>query len=143
MEESKKKPIMIGVIVACLVVAGGITLFSRSDGGADGVPADFANKFTWMKCRNPDCGNEWKISLKDYYGFIEDYRINNPSVFADPAYICPKCNEESGYEAVKCEQCGLIFEKNAVPRDFEDRCPKCKFSKIEKQRAERAASRGK
>lgn len=143
MEESKKKPIMIGVIVVCFAVAGGITFLTRSGGSSGGVPASFANELTWMKCRNPDCGNEWQISLKDYYEFMEDFRIKNPSLFVDPAYICPKCSEESGYQATKCEKCGFIFELGAVPRDFEDRCPKCKFSKIEKQRAERAGGQNK
>ena len=143
MEESKKKPVMIGVIVGCLVLAGAITYFTRSGGGG-GIPEEFGQKSTLMLCRNPDCENSWEMNLKEYYEMVEKFRIENPTLMADPAAICPKCGEESGYQAVKCEKCGLVFEKGSSgPRDFEDRCPKCKFSKIEQQRAERAASRGK
>jgi phage FluMu protein Com len=143
MEESKKKPIMVGIIVGCVVVAGAITYFTRSGRGRGGIPDEFADRYTWMSCRNPDCGNSWEMNLKEYWEMVEKFRIENPGVLENPAATCPKCNEPSGYESVKCEKCELVFEKGSVPRDFEDRCPKCKFSKIEQQRAEKAASRGK
>lgn len=103
-----------------------------------GIPAEFAHRYTWMLCRNPACRNSWQISLQEYYEMVEKFRTDNPGLIADPAAACPKCGESSGYIAVKCEKCGLIFEKGTVPRDFEDRCPKCKFSKIEQLRVERA-----
>ncbi|MHC4155077.1 MAG: hypothetical protein ACYST6_09170 [Planctomycetota bacterium] len=142
MEESKKKPIMIGVIVGCVVVAGAITYFTRS-GGSGGIPGEFADRYTWMACRNPDCGNSWEMNLKEYYEMVEQFRIENPGRMENPATTCPKCNEPSGYEAVKCDKCESVFEKGTVvPRTFEDKCPKCGYSAIEERRKQRAAERG-
>jgi DNA-directed RNA polymerase subunit RPC12/RpoP len=141
MDESKKKPILIGVIVGCLVLAGAITFFTRSGGGG-GIPNEFADRYTWMTCRNPDCGNSWEMNLKEYYEMVEQFRIENPGVMENPAAAaCPKCSEPSGYAAVKCEKCGLIFEKNSVPRTFEDKCPDCGHSAIEERRKKKAAER--
>lgn len=141
MEEEKKKPIMIGIIVGCLVLAGAITFFTRSGGGG-GVPNTFADQYTWMVCRNPECGNSWEMNLKEYYEMVEQFRIENPGVMENPAATCPKCNEPSGYRAVKCEKCGLVFERGSVPDTFEDKCPTCGYSAIEEGRKKKAAERG-
>ncbi|HUT29398.1 MAG TPA: hypothetical protein VMX13_06375 [Sedimentisphaerales bacterium] len=106
---------------------------------SSGIPDEFAHRYTWMLCRNPACRNSWQMNLKEYWEMVEKFRMENSGVMENPAATCPKCGEPSGYIAVKCEKCGLVFEKGTVPRDFEDRCPKCNFSKIEERRAERAA----
>jgi hypothetical protein len=106
---------------------------------ASGIPEEFAYRHTWMLCRNPACGNSWQMNLKEYWQMVEKFRIEHPGLMENPAAACPACDEPSGYIAVKCEKCELVFEKGTVPRDYEDRCPKCKFSRIEKNRAERAA----
>jgi hypothetical protein len=143
MDESKKKPILIGVIVGCFVVAGAITYFTRSGGGGGNLN-EFADRDSLMKCRNPDCGHSWEMNLKEYYEMQEQFRIENPGLVENPAADCPKCSEPAGYQAVKCEKCGLIFEKNTVPRTFEDKCPdtECGYSAIEERRKKRAAERG-
>lgn len=51
-----------------------------------------------------------------------------------PALKCEKCGQPSAYAAVKCGKCGLVFEAGAVKNDFPDKCPKCKYSKIEDER---------
>jgi len=141
MEEEKKKPIMIGVIVGCLAVAGAITYFTHSGGGG-GIPDTFADEYVWMVCRNPACGHSWEMNKKEYYEMVEQFRIENPGVMENPAATCPKCGEPSGYAGFKCEKCGLVFEKAAVPNTFEDKCPKCGYSAIEEGRKKRAEERG-
>ncbi len=140
MEDSKKKPIMIGVIVACLVLAGIITYATRSK-EAGGIASIKRGKMTWLKCRNPDCGHEYQMDLKDCLIYIKEHQ--DPMSMETPAIVCPECGEESVYRAEKCEKCGLVFERGTVPNDFADRCPECKYSKTEDSRKKARARKGK
>ena len=147
MEESKKKPIMISVIVVCLVVAGIITYSRYSGGGGGGIESISGKEMIWVKCRNPSCGAEYQMSKKAYYKYIKEHPNPNPMMPTAPPLICKKCGEPSIYEAEKCTNpdCGIVFFKNSVPNDFADRCPKCGRSKTEESRKarlrERAAGR--
>jgi len=138
MEESKKKPIMIGIIVTCLALAGVITYLThfRNPGGLESLER---GTMTWLKCRNPDCEYEYQMDLKDYFIYIRDHQ--DPMSMAAPAIVCPNCGEESVYRAEKCEKCGLVFERGSVPSDFADRCPKCGYSKTESMREEARESK--
>jgi len=138
MEDSKKKPIMIAVIVVCLGVAGAVTfLRSGSSGGINDIPND---KMTWVKCNNPACNAEYEMSEKQYYKEIQE-RLNPASMMATPALICQKCGKPSVYKAYKCgnPSCGKVFLANSVPNDFPDRCPECKRSETEEIRKARKA----
>ena len=133
MEESKKKPIMIGVIIACIAVAGIITYSRRSGGGGvDGIPE---GEMTWVKCNNPNCKAEYQTGLKAYH----KYMLEHADVMAmtTPPLICKECGEPSVYRAEKCENpdCGIVFIQGSSGRgDFADRCPKCKQSATEESR---------
>jgi len=137
MEGSMKKTIMLGVIVVCVVVAGAITLKTRRRKGPNLEP--FKDKMTWVKCRNPECGEEYQMNLKEYFEFIQENQ--DPSTLAPPALTCKKCGEPSVYRAVKCPKCGTVFEMGSIPHDFADRCPKCGYSQTEVDRKERAKAR--
>jgi phage FluMu protein Com len=117
----------------CLGAAGLITWVTRRDpSGIETIPAD---EMTWMLCRNRECEHSYQIPLRQYF---RDVEANWDGVsFIAPGLKCPKCREMSCYEAVKCAKCGLVFEKGAVPRDFDDRCPKCNYSQneIDRKRA--------
>jgi DNA-directed RNA polymerase subunit RPC12/RpoP len=142
MEESKKKPIMIGVIIACFAVAVGITIMTRPGAGGGGIPAEYATQQIWMKCRNDQCNSEWEMNKLEYYKFLEQFRVENPGLMGEtPAVTCTKCSEPSCYVAAKCAKCGFIFEKGTVPKTFEDRCPKCGYSSIEEDRKKKAEER--
>ena len=140
MEDSKKKPIMIAVIVVCLGVAGAVTFLrsSGSGGGINDIPDD---KMTWVLCGNQACKAEYQMSQKQYYKEIQE-RLNPATMMATPALICQKCNKPSVYKAFKCgnPSCGAVFLANSVPNDFPDRCPKCKRSETEEIRKARKAS---
>jgi predicted RNA-binding Zn-ribbon protein involved in translation (DUF1610 family) len=139
MDESKKKPIMIGVIVVCLVAAGLIAY--QSGGGKVGKPTRFKKEPTWVICRNPNCKAQYEISKWDYFDYIE--KNADPRSMMAPALPCEECGEESVYRAAKCEkeECGLVFEVGWKRGDYEDRCPKCGHSQIERERKDAAAKR--
>jgi len=136
MDEAKKKPLMIGLIVVCLVVAVAVTIKTWSPDNR-GVPGSLKEEPMWVMCRNPACKATYEMSMYDYYKTIEDYLAAHPGIQIAPPLKCKECGKNSIYAAVKCEKCGNIFEKALKPGDFEDRC-KCGFSLIEKQRNEKA-----
>jgi len=138
MEDSKKKPIMIGVIVVCLIVAGLVTFARR--GGGEGLDAISDDEMTWVKCNNPSCKAEYQMSLKEFYK-IQQERIN-PMARTTPPLTCEKCGKDSLYQAVKCANpaCGMVFIRGiAGANDHFDRCPKCGQSEIEETRKRRLA----
>ena len=140
MEESKKKPIMIGVIIVCIAVAGIITYsrHSGSGGGVDGIPE---GEMIWVKCNNPNCKVEYQMGLKAYFKYMEEHA--NPMAPTAPPLICKECGEPSAYRAEKCENpdCGIVFiQGSSGPGDFADRCPKCGQSATEESRKRRKAA---
>ena len=133
MEESKKKPIMIGVIVGCLVLAGVITVMTRS--GGSGSTVQFEGQPMWVKCNNPDCGVEYEMDMKEYFDYIQEH-MRGP---VTPLLPCKQCGEESVYRAVKCPKCEHVFLYGAASDagDFFDRCPECGYSETEETRKQR------
>ncbi len=141
MEDSRKKPIMIGVIVVCVVAAVAITLSRRGGGGGIGEIA--SDEMVWVKCNNPACKAEYQTGKRAF--FEERSKRFDPSAETVPAVICKECGKPSVYEAVKCANpsCGIIFFKGASgPGDFSDRCPKCKYSAMEESREQRKRELG-
>ena len=125
---------MICVIVVCLAAAGTITYKTRSKGG---IPKKFAKEMMWVKCN--ECEAEYQINKLEYFTFLE--KNTKPWTMEKPPLVCEKCGEKSVYRAVKCEKCESIFEPGWKSGDFEDRCPKCGYSKIEVDRKAAAAVR--
>ena len=129
MEDSRKKPIMIGIIVVCLVAAALITYISSSPEGT-GLNV-FEDQMTWVKCTNPDCGATYQMNLKEYYEFMKENSVD----LNVPPMDCKECGEGSVFRAVKCEkeECGEVFLHGAKRGDFVDRCTKCGHSKMEEE----------
>ncbi|MDT8304141.1 MAG: hypothetical protein RQ760_21845 [Sedimentisphaerales bacterium] len=134
MEESKKKLVMILVIVVCLGVAGAV--FFRGGSGSGGIEDIPDDEMTWVKCRNKSCNAEYEMGRKDYFKF---QTANANPMGPAPGIPCEKCGEPSVYKAEKCqnEACGAVFFSGAVPNDFPDRCPKCMQSATEELRNKR------
>lgn len=130
-----KNLIYIGVIVVCLLVAG-IILFTRNSGSA-GLNSVSNDEQVWVLCLK--CNHAEQMGMKDYYVAMKEKskELTNPRMVA--LLTCTKCGENAVTKAVKCEKCGNVFRDNAVPNDYPDRCPKCKYSKTETTRKENLA----
>jgi hypothetical protein len=137
MEESKKKPIMIGVIVVCLALALLITFGRRGGGG--GIEDISPEEMIWVKCNNPDCKAEYQMSKQAYFKYVEEHI--DPVAMVAPPLVCKECGKASCYRAEKCQNpdCGIVFFRGSVPNDFADRCPECGRSETEESRKRRAA----
>ena len=118
MDAEKKKPIMLGIAIVCLVLAGGITYF-RLAGHKDEIAA---GEMMWVKCANPNCNAEYQIEMKEYA------ELSKTSASGVPK--CKQCSEESLLDALKCEKCGKVFIPGTVVGEIRDRCPECGFSKL-------------
>lgn len=136
MDEGQKKTVMIGVIVACIVIAGIITLASRGggSGSVDDIPSD---QMVWVKCTA--CQAEYQMGERDFYKQSQE-RLQ-PGMMTPTPLTCKECGKDAIRLAVKCENpsCGAIFFEGSVPGDFPDRCPKCKQSATEESRKRRKA----
>jgi len=141
MEESRKKPIMIAVIVVCLGAAAFITF--RGSGGGDALDDIPDDAMVWVKCNNPSCTAEYEMNEKEYYKQMRE-QPSDPDAPSAPPLPCEKCGKPSLYLAVKCGNpaCGIVFFKGAVSNDFADRCPKCRISKMEEERKQRPQGGG-
>jgi len=95
----------------------------------------------WVKCRNLLCKAEYQITRQEAADYFD--RVTDPNTRITPAMICRYCGEQSVYEAVKCANCGLVFEKRYGDADFPDRCPKCGYSTMEEERKKARALREK
>jgi len=134
--EDKKKPIMIGIIVVSFVLAIAITIAFRSSGEEEILDVIDPGLMLWVKCRNPDCGAVYEISLKEHAIFVRENR--DPETAVVPGMVCKECEDQTVYRIEKCDKCGAAFERGSVPEDFSDRCPECGYSAEE---ARRKASR--
>jgi hypothetical protein len=119
MDAEKKKPIMIGIAIVCLVLAGGITYY-RLAGNTDEIPK---GEMMWVKCANPNCNAEYEVEVRAYYDSAKDSKSGVPK--------CKQCGEESLLAATKCEKCEKIFIPGTVLGEVRDRCPYCGYSKVE------------
>ncbi|UCG56492.1 MAG: hypothetical protein JSU70_16715 [Phycisphaerales bacterium] len=135
-----KNTIYVVVIVLCLLIAIGIFIKTQS-GGPTGVDSIKRGEMLWMMCNNPACKANYQIDKKDYYTEIQESMKASPVLAGTPAIVCQTCNEESIFRAVKCPNCEHMFFYGN-PADFDDRCPECKFSKIEDDRKKRREARG-
>jgi hypothetical protein len=117
------------VIVLCLSTAGVVIVKSHSEANATGIDP---SEQTWTKCLA--CGYIKQMSLKEFYRLQQAKMAAAGNTMGVPQLTCEKCGRDAVVEAFKCPQCGEISPKNSVPSDFEDRCPKCRFSQIEADR---------
>ena len=124
-----KNVIYAVVIVLCLSIAGVVIVRSHSEADATGIDP---SEQTWTKCLA--CGYTEQMSLKGFYKLQRAKMAATGNPMSVPRLTCEKCGQEAVVEAFKCPQCGEISPKNSVPNDFEDRCPRCKFSQIEANR---------
>ena len=126
MEDSKKKPVMIGVIVVCLIAAAVIFIKTSSQDSASTAKG----QMIWIKCADEACGAEYQMDSEKFGLAI--MKGGMPSTI--PVLVCEKCGKETAYRAEKCPKCGTVFFKGAMgEQKFPDTCPKCGFSAVEEE----------
>jgi hypothetical protein len=128
-----KNTIYVIVIAVCLLLAIIIFIKGRS-GGSGGLESMKRGELFWVMCNNPKCKATYQIDKVDYHTEIrEKIRANPTSMMQTPPLTCKKCGENSVYRAFKCPKCEHMFFYGKTG-DFDDRCPKCGFSKMEDDR---------
>lgn len=134
MEESTKKPALIGVVVVCLVLAV-FFLIKFGSGGGGGIRSIPADEQTRLLCRS--CNASWEMASRDYFKYIEDHITSAKT----PPLPCKECGEENSYKAVKCGKCDKIFLYGTMANTFADQCPDCGYSQVEVDRKAAAEKR--
>jgi len=127
-----KNTIYVIVIAVCLLLAIIIFIKGRS-GDSGGLDNMKRGELFWVMCNNPKCKATYQIDKVDYHTEIREKGRANPMSMQTPALTCQKCQEDSGYRAVKCPKCEHMFF-HGKSGDFADRCPECGFSKMEADR---------
>ena len=140
MKENKKKAIMIVVVVACLVLAG-VIIYKTSSESSGGIKSIKHGQMIRVKCNNPACKAEYQMDRKDYLESLQEYQLRlgrqhpSPMGISILPLVCNRCEEESVYKALKCENCEMVFFPGLGERgDFKDRCPECGYSKMEQMK---------
>lgn len=125
------KTTSVVIIIVCSAVAAFSFYKYILSPGTPGQ-ADISSKVnTWVKCKS--CQAESQMKLQDFYDALKEN--TDPSVvIVTPGLKCKECGKNTVYQAIKCPNCGTVFIKGSVPRDLEDRCPKCKYSETEESR---------
>ena len=138
MDDSRKKQVMVAVVVICIAVAAVVTLVFNNPfgGGSAGSKGPVQ-----MLCVNPDCGYAFEISRDEFRKQMMKKDPMGPMMGpmgAPPAFTCPKCGKESAYMATKCPKCGNVFIIDySISDDYPDRCPECGYSALEESRNKR------
>lgn len=128
--DGSKKPKII-VIVICLVLAIGVTYWTRR-GGKSGV----VKGSVYMLCVNSECGKTFEMTIERYREKVQTERSEMVTASAESiTFKCEFCGQETVSMAEKCPRCSTFFirdDDNAD--DWPDRCPECGYSRSEEIR---------
>ena len=134
MDEDKKKKIMIGFIVACLVLAG--IVFTATNRGRGGTGR--SNKPIQILCT--ECEAEYELTADEFREQMQGKMSEGgmPMMMGPMAgpitLTCQECNEDAAVMAIKCPECEYVFVSGeAGLNDYPDRCPECDYSVIEER----------
>ena len=126
MDEAKKKPFMIGIIVVCLVAAVGISYFTR-----DNTTSKAPNNPRPFFCTN--CGADFELTPEEVK---EQVMALGPAARMMQLFDCPDCGEKAAVTAFRCAKCEIVFAPSeAEDARYTDRCPECGYSAFEERAA--------
>ncbi|AQQ70930.1 hypothetical protein SMSP2_01294 [Limihaloglobus sulfuriphilus] len=118
------KKIIVFVII-CLLLAGSIFWFTRSNNSDYGIESISVDEMIWVKCRNQNCDAEYQMSLQDY---LQQTKAPPENPTGAKVAKCKECGQASLDRAIKCPKCGTIFFYGQLKNAYPDKCPKCGFS---------------
>ena len=131
MDEDKKKKVMLGLVVLCLVLAIGITAVTNMGGSGGGSRS---NEPVQMLCMNEECGMDFELSPEEYRENMMQGGMMGPGPMAQSPIECSECGMQSAFRAVMCKECEAVFMQDYSSGDFPDRCPECDYSDIKARR---------
>ena len=120
-----------GIIALCLIVAA-VVVFATRSSDPSGIDSLSDTAQVWVVCTA--CNASYQMGEKGFYTQLRDRTAQLANPMARAFLTCQKCGKDRVVKAVKCDKCGEIFPEGIVPNDFDDRCPKCKFSATEEKR---------
>ena len=88
----------------------------------------------YLLCK--ECNHSFTMTHDEYYKILLEKGAIGPDgpITPPPPIVCPGCNKEAAFTAQKCDKCGNVFFPNpAAYGDYQDRCPKCGYSKSEER----------
>lgn len=130
MDEEKKKKVMLGLVIACIVLAVGITVVNNTGGGG----GSRSNEPVQMLCMNEECEMDFELSTEEYREYMMQGGMMGPGPMAQSPIECSECGMQSAFRAIMCKECEAIFMQDYSSGDFPDRCPECDYSDIEDRR---------
>ncbi len=130
MEQTRKQQIKWAIVVACLLAAAIVFWATRPP--ARGPKSLKRGTMILAMCTNSECQAQYETDQRDFYIEVQEIMKVSPTL-GTPAIACGKCGSQSLNRAVKCDKCEHVFLHGKV-NDFDDRCPKCAYSKTEHTR---------
>ena len=138
MDDSKRKTVMVGIVITCIVLAVGITVYNNT-----GSPPGRKDKVLMM-CSDPDCGETFEMTGDEYIKQSQEAggdevggmggMMDIGPVGVTPTVTCRHCGKDSAKLTTKCEKCDYVFIMNyeaPAEGEYPDRCPECKYSAME------------
>jgi phage FluMu protein Com len=131
-----KNVIYAVVIALCLVLAAVVFLWTGG-GDSGGISSIDADETQWVICLK--CDASYEMNKREFYTQQQENMVMGPTPVTMPL-ACNECGEQGIVKAVKCPECGNVFQEGSVRNALSDTCPKCKYSQMQADRdAARAA----
>ncbi len=142
MEDDKKKQVMIGIVIACIVLAVGNILCTNTGGGSGKA----ANRKIFILCS--ECGESSELSREELREKMQQAAgeggmgpMGPMGPMESPLVLtCPGCGKDAAQIATKCKSCETVFVMDHQPPaegDYPDRCPECDYSEMEERMGQR------
>ncbi len=112
MDENVKKKILLIIALLCLTVSG-VIIYKNIFAVRSGSKAH--EDSILMKCAN--CSEVFKMTPEEYLSSLQA----NKSGFKSDEFPCPKCGKKTAFKAIKCSECGFVYEEKPPV----NKCPEC------------------
>ena len=140
MEDDKKKQVMIGIVIACIILAVGITVYTNTGGGGGGKAAKGKILILCSECNESSELSREELREKMQRAAGEGGPMGMGPMGpmgAAPVLSCPGCGKDAAQIATKCKSCDAVFNQASAEGDYPDRCPECDYSEMEEKMGQR------
>lgn len=138
MVENGKDLAKIGLIAACVMIAGVVTWRSVSGGGGPtGIESIDAGQTVLTRCANPDCQFQSEMNKRVYSDETLKLLRQHPNL-SHPPLECSKCGKRRVFRVDLCLKCDHVFKHGGTPNKPADYCPECHYSQSDEDRKQGA-----